>query len=986
MKNSLNKNIAIALCLCSLTFLFSQDLYTIETNDIRIIYYDKEHEFIVNHLAKCAENALGYHKDLFDYNPDEKVTILLHDFNDYGGGGTSTIPWNFILLGMEPMDYVYETQPSNERMNWLMNHELVHVVATDKGNKRDHLARKLFFGKVSPTDENPITMAYAYMTNPRRWSPRWYHEGIAVFLETWMAGGAGRVLGGYDEMMFRTMVNDSVYFYDFVGIESEGTTIDFQIGQVSYLYGTRFLNYLATQYGPDKLMSWFTRTNESKRHFSRQFQNIYGTSLDDEWTTWINFEKEFQNQNLNLIREYPVTPFRPISPIALGSVSKSFFDSKNEKILSAILYPGSTAQIAEIDISTGQTNLLAKVPTPALYYVTSLAYDQDKTLFFTTDNSRGWRDINSLNMDTGEVKELLKDFRTGDLTFNRSDKSLWGVQHHNGYSRIVKIPPPYNDGYIVLTLDYGKDLVDIEISPDGTFMVGALLEISGNQNLVRIEMENLSNGYLSPQILFDFENSSPASFTFSEDGRYIYGSSYYTGVSNIVRYDFNLEKMEWLTNVETGLFRPIPVSQDSLIAFEFTGDGFLPVMIPNQTTEDVNAVDYLGMQVVDKYPKLKDWMLGSPAAIDLESKTTYKGIYYPLKNLKLASFIPVIEGYKDEVALGTKFNIADPLSLHDLNVTLSFTPNSIPAEQFHARAQYSYWDWKFSAMYNGADFYDLFGPTKSSRKGHSLGLNYSKVLINSPPSKMNYSFGLKMYGGLETLPDFQNESVGQSFSRYYNSNLTLNYSHLTKTLGAIESESGYKAHGVLSGNYVENNLFPKILISGDIGIPMPFEHSSIWIRTSIGKSFIKDPEPLANFYFGGFGNNWVDVGSIERFREYYSFPGLALNDSKIDSFPGGPSFGKILTELTLPPIRFKRVGFPSLYGQWLKVAFFGSFLSTESSDGYQNFVNSGLQLDFKMVMFSTQEVTLSVGAAAARNLSLPKKTYDPEIMISLKIL
>ena len=983
--NSFKKSIASGL-LFLLTMLAGQDLYTIETEDIRIIYYDKEHEFVVNHLARCAENALTYHKELFNYNPDEKVTILLHDFNDYGGGGTSTIPWNFILLGMEPMDYVYETQPSNERMNWLMNHEMVHVVATDKGNKSDHLARKAFSGKVSPTDENPISMVYAYMTNPRRWSPRWYHEGIAVFLETWMAGGAGRVMGGYDEMMFRTMVKDSVYFYDFVGIESEGTTIDFQIGQVSYLYGTRFVNYLATQYSPGKLMSWFTRTDSSQRYFSKQFQEVYGTNLDHEWATWIQFEKEFQNKNLSLIREYPVTQSRPISKMALGSVSKSFYRAENNQILSAILYPGSMAQIAGINIQTGTIDKLSAVPTPALYYVTSLAWDGDNTLFYTTDNSRGWRDINALNISTGKTRELLKDFRTGDLTFNRSDKSLWGVQHHNGYSRIVRVPPPYNEGYIVLSLDYGTDLVDIEISPDGEFVIGALLEISGNQNLVKIEMEDLLNGYMVPEILFDFDNSSPASFTFSNDGQYIYGSSYYTGVSNIVRYDFINEEMEWITNAETGFFRPIPVSTDSLIVFEFTGEGFLPVMIANQTTEDVNAVDYLGMKIVDKYPELKDWMLGSPAAIDLDGKTTYSGKYDPKKNLKLASLIPVIEGYKNKIAFGVKFNIADPLSLHDLNITMSYTPNSEPDEQFHITAGYSYWDWKFSAAYNGADFYDLFGPTKSSRKGHSVGLDYNKVLINNPPQKMNFTAGLKMYGGLETVPDFQNESVKEGFTKYYNSSLKLNYSQLRKTLGAVESERGYKVFGALSGNYADENLFPKMLISGDLGIPMPIEHSSIWIRTSIGKSFIDDSEPLANFYFGGFGNNWVDVGSIERYREHYTFPGLALNDTSIAAYPGGPVFGKILTELALPPLRFKRIGFPSLYGRWLKVSFFGSYLSAGSGGSNQQFMNGGIQVDFKMVMFSTQDVTLSFGTAIARNIKHADEEYSPEFMVSLKIL
>ncbi len=63
------------------------------------------------------------------------------------------------------------------------------------------------------------------------------------------------------------MIRDSAYIYDVVGLEAEGTKVDFQVGAASYLYGTRFISYLALQYGPEKLMQWFTQTPESKSEF-----------------------------------------------------------------------------------------------------------------------------------------------------------------------------------------------------------------------------------------------------------------------------------------------------------------------------------------------------------------------------------------------------------------------------------------------------------------------------------------------------------------------------------------------------------------------------------------------------------------------------------------------------------------------------------------------------------------------------------------------
>jgi len=55
----------------------------------------------------------------------------------------------------------------------------------------DRVWRKLFAGKVQPIAQQPETVLYSYLTAPRDAVPRWYAEGIAVFVETWMAGGSG---------------------------------------------------------------------------------------------------------------------------------------------------------------------------------------------------------------------------------------------------------------------------------------------------------------------------------------------------------------------------------------------------------------------------------------------------------------------------------------------------------------------------------------------------------------------------------------------------------------------------------------------------------------------------------------------------------------------------------------------------------------------------------------------------------------------------
>ncbi|NIO02260.1 MAG: hypothetical protein GTO42_08965 [Candidatus Latescibacteria bacterium] len=957
---------------------FKYRLY--ETKSLKLVYYDKDQYYVIPHLARCFENSLRFHKNLFDYTPSEPVTILFQDFDDHGYAGTTTIPNNWLTLGIEPFEYVYETSPTNERMNWVMNHELVHVMASDQASRRDNFFRTIFLGKVAPSDEDPVSMLYSYLTSPRMYAPRWFHEGIAVFMETWMAGGIGRAQGGYDEMVFRAMVRDGSFFYDVVGLESEGKTTDFQIGQNSYLYGTRFVSYLAYHYGPEKVVEWAKRGKESKGYFSSQFKKVFGVSLDDEWSKWIEWEHEWQETNLDSIRQYPTTPFRVLSRKALGSVSRAYYDGKNHKIYAGVNYPGEFAHLASIDIDTGDVKKICEVPTPALYYVCGLAYDDStSTLFFTTDNSRGWRDLNAVDLRTGKTKLLLKDNRTGDLVFNRVDSSIWGMQHHSGKSRLVRFPPPYDDWQGILLMPYGKDLFDIDISPDGKYITGSLFEISGRVYLIRMDLEKLLMGDSSYDVLWEFEKNAPANFIFSTNGKYLYGTSYYTGTSNVFRFDFEEQEMEGVSNCESGFFRPIPISDDSLIVFRYTGDGFVPVMIPNETIEDISAVRLLGAAIVEKHPIISEWVLGSPKSIKIDSLVVTSGNYNGFRSMGITSAYPIAEGYKNYAAFGLRFNLMDPVGLHGLDFALSVSPtNRLPDdEKAHFRFSYRHWPWTLSGAYNRADFYDFFGPTKTSRKGYSLELQYENYLLYERQKSLEYSFHLAGYTGLERLPDFQN--IATSFDEFFSGSAELRYESKRKTIGSVEHEKGIIWKVASLNTYVQSDFYPRIYANLDYGFLLPLDHSSIWLRTSAGYSFGERDEPFANFYFGGFGNNWVDHAEVNRYREYYSFPGVELNAV------GGKNYGKATLEWTLPPVRFRRFGFPALYFNWARLAFFTSVISTniDSRRVRRDLVNSGAQMNLKLVIFSSLESTFSLGYAIAGEEG---REPEREFMISLKIL
>ena len=73
-------------------------------------------------------------------------------------------------------------------------------------------------------------------------------------------------------MVWRAKVRDNDKFYSPLGLESEGIAVDFQVGVNDYLYGTRFMSYLALKYGPDKFVEWQSRRRRQQGLLRRAVQ------------------------------------------------------------------------------------------------------------------------------------------------------------------------------------------------------------------------------------------------------------------------------------------------------------------------------------------------------------------------------------------------------------------------------------------------------------------------------------------------------------------------------------------------------------------------------------------------------------------------------------------------------------------------------------------------------------------------------------------
>ena len=289
-----------------------------------------------------------------------------------------------------------------------------------------------------------------------------------------------------------------------------------------------------------------------------------------------------------------------------------------------------------MDLATGKLTHLTDLNGMMLYKVTSVAFDPDSRTAFYTDENYAYRDLNAIDVDTGKKRRLLTDARIGDLAFDQADKSLWGIRHQNGFVTLVRIPAPYTSFNQIKTFRYGEIIFDLDVSPDGELIAASYGTVDGKQSVKVWKRADLEQGNSdNPVATLSLPPSVPENFTFTPDGKALLGNSYYTGVSNVFRLDIASGKYDVLTNAATGFFRPQLRPDGSLFVYDYTGEGFNPSTIQPEVRQDLATVRFLGTEVVNKRPELKQWGVGSPAKVPLDQLITQRGTYDPIKRMRV---------------------------------------------------------------------------------------------------------------------------------------------------------------------------------------------------------------------------------------------------------------------------------------------------------------------------------------------------------------
>ena len=187
----------------------SLGLSYVETKDVRLIYFDPL-GYLVAARARTFTNSLAWQRRMFGWDA--------YRADDHPAEGLRRLRQRVRRAGAAQPAASSTSRRCRAPSRPIAASERMYSTDEPRAGPRGHGRhrprrgrrwRRFFGGKVAPQSQHPgDRCSTAISRSPRFTVPRWYLEGSAVFMETWMAGGLGRAQGGYDEMVFRAMVRD----------------------------------------------------------------------------------------------------------------------------------------------------------------------------------------------------------------------------------------------------------------------------------------------------------------------------------------------------------------------------------------------------------------------------------------------------------------------------------------------------------------------------------------------------------------------------------------------------------------------------------------------------------------------------------------------------------------------------------------------------------------------------------------------------------
>ena len=558
--------------------------FTIETPHFFVNYHTGE-ERTAKVVAKVAEEIYGPVTSLYHHEPDQKVSFIIKDYDDYSNGAAYFYD-NKIEIWAPSLDF-----DLRGTHNWLRNvvtHEFTHIIQIQTSMKFGRKVPGIYLQYLGYEDERRQDVLYGYPNVIVSYPvsgflvPSWFAEGVAQYNRPQLSYD---YWDSHRDMILRMYALDgnmlswsemSVFAKTSLGNES------------SYNAGFALVKYISETYGPDAIpriaanlsrIPALTIDGAIERAIGKGGKELY-----NEWREHIVSAYKERTEPIGRNKVEGET----IGPVGFGNFYPAFSpDGKRIAYTSnktSDYFGLSELYIYDVD-TKHETEIDEKVHS-------SLSWSPDgRSLYYakiTRDNPH-WSALSDLYVfDLTEKKERRITFalRALNPSVSPDGKSIVFATEKDGTMNVVAVDVDGKNVRQLTQFVNGEQVFTPKWSPDGNSVVFGYASKEA-QDVARVSLDDPTVEVLIPG---DDDARNPV---YSPDGSKIYFVSDRTGIFNIYTYDVQTKAIAQVSNVVGGAFMPSVNAAGDVAFSSYTSSGFKVNFLRSHAPGEFAANSYL---------------------------------------------------------------------------------------------------------------------------------------------------------------------------------------------------------------------------------------------------------------------------------------------------------------------------------------------------------------------------------------------------------
>ncbi|MYA24288.1 MAG: hypothetical protein F4Z30_16595, partial [Gemmatimonadetes bacterium] len=259
----------------------------VETEHFRIFYHEGL-EGAAARAARIAEAAYAPLTELYGYEPDGRVRIVLKDHDDYANGAAFFYQ-DTIEIWATSLDHDFDLRGSSDWLRNVITHEFAHIIslgAARKGVQRVPALYLQYFGYQREKNRPDILIGYPDVIAS--------YPVMGTVVPMWLAEGAaqyGTATTGHDrwdanrDMVLRSLVlADEQLSFEQMGVfGKQGFGNEYV-----YDHGFSLVRYIAETYGEEKVAELYRAASQwHTLAIDGACKKVLGKSADELYGEWI---------------------------------------------------------------------------------------------------------------------------------------------------------------------------------------------------------------------------------------------------------------------------------------------------------------------------------------------------------------------------------------------------------------------------------------------------------------------------------------------------------------------------------------------------------------------------------------------------------------------------------------------------------------------------------------------------------------------------